>query len=133
MGFQSNTTLYDRLYETKYGNALIEVNCPMVYADIIEEVLATERDLNWHAMWKKKFPIPSIFYLYKFLTYASSVVIITMLIIAPLTGNLIGTLWFLAGTFYIGFLQGLNLWSFGYDSKAIVYENYLCLCQPSCQ
>lgn len=74
-------------------------------------------------MWKKKFPVPLIFYLYQFLTYAGPFVIISSLILEPLlTGNFVGALWFLLGTFYIGLLQGLSLWSFGYDLKAIFYR-----------
>jgi hyaluronan synthase len=72
--------------------------------------------------WKKKFPIPLIFFVYQFLTYAAPIVIITMLIYSPLTGNLAGTLWFLLGTFYIGLLQGLSLWSLGYNLKAVFYR-----------
>ena len=78
--------------------------------------------LAGHFMWKKKFPIPLLFYVFQFLTYTSPVVIITMLVITPLTGNYIATLMFLAGTAYIGLLQGLSLWSFGYSPKAILYR-----------
>ncbi len=73
-------------------------------------------------MWKKKLPIPIIFYIYQFLTYASPIIIITCLIITPLSGNILEALLFLIGTLYIGFLQGLNLWSFGYDVRAILYR-----------
>ena len=73
-------------------------------------------------MWKKKFPIPIIFYAYQFLTYVSPIIIITAIIITPLNGNLIATSEFFAGTFYIALLQGLSLWSFGYDVKAILYR-----------
>jgi hypothetical protein len=45
-----------------------------------------------------------------------------MLIYSPLTGNLAGTLWFLLGTFYIGLLQGLSIWSLGYNLKAVFYR-----------
>jgi hyaluronan synthase len=73
-------------------------------------------------MWKKKMPIPIVFYIYQFLTYVSPIVIITCLIAIPLTGRLMEGLLFLGGTLYIGFLQGLNLWSFGYGLKAILYR-----------
>jgi hyaluronan synthase len=73
-------------------------------------------------MWKKKFPIPLIFYMYQFLTYASPVIIITAIIVTPLNGNVMATSLFLVGTFYVALLQGLSLWSFGYNVKAILYR-----------
>jgi len=73
-------------------------------------------------MWRKKMPIPIVFYIYQFLTYVSPIVIITCLIYTPLTGNFLEALMFLGGTLYIGFLQGLNLWSFGYGLRAILYR-----------
>ena len=73
-------------------------------------------------MWRKKFPIPIIWYTYQFLTYVSPLIIITWLIIKPIQGDWLGTLGFLAGTFFIALLQGLNLWSFGYGKESIFYR-----------
>jgi len=63
-------------------------------------------------MWRKKFPVPLLFYMYQFLTYISPIVIVTWLIVKPLSGDLFGSFLFLIGTLYIGILQGLNVWVF---------------------
>lgn len=67
-------------------------------------------------MWKKPFPVPLYFYGYQFLTYISPVIIFTWLVLKPLNDELIGPFAFLAGTLYIGFLHGLNVWK--YDRMA---------------
>lgn len=92
-----------------------------------------KQQLRWKRAWihgsllaaryvfKKKFPIPLVFIVYQFLTYASPIIIVTALIILPLMGKLVEGLLFVVGTVFIAILQGLTLWSFDYDLKSTFY------------
>ena len=71
-------------------------------------------------MWRKSVLASTIFYLYQFLAILSPVVMIVWLIIKPLEGEWVGTLGFIVGTLYVGFLHGLNTWNYHKTSIASI-------------
>jgi hyaluronan synthase len=71
-------------------------------------------------MWKKPLLASSIFYLYQFLAILSPVVVILWLVVKPLQGEWIGVLGFVVGTLYVGFLHGLNTWTYRKTSLASI-------------
>jgi hyaluronan synthase len=110
------------------SNAIAYTIVPETYKHFIKQQVMWDRSwvhgaiLASRFIWKKKMPIPIIFFIYQFLTCITPIVIVSSLIIAPLTGNVLSALLFVAGTLYIGLLQGFTLWSFGYDLRAIPYR-----------
>ncbi len=115
------------------SNAIAYTLVPETYKHFFKQQLMWSRSwvhgtiLASRFMWKKKMPIPLTFFIYQFLTVICPVVIISALIITPLTGNLLSAFWFLLGTIYIGFLNGINLWAFGYNLKAVFYRSLFVL------
>ncbi|MGA2386741.1 MAG: glycosyltransferase [Candidatus Bathyarchaeia archaeon] len=134
----TNLVLWKGLGEVKDGtrnakviyqsNAIAYTLVPETYKHFFKQQLMWSRSwihgsiLASRFIWKKKMPVPLLFFVYQFLTVICPFAIVSSLIITPLTGNILSAVWFLLGTLYIGLLQGMNLWSFGYDFRALLYR-----------
>lgn len=100
------------------SNAVVRTIVPATSRQFLRQQLRWMRSwvhctlLQGRFMWKKSLPIALIFYLYQFLAYLTPVVIVVWLFIKPFEGQWLGTAGFLAGTFYVGVLHGLNTWKY---------------------
>lgn len=111
------------------SNAYVYTLVPETWRQFLRQQLRWKRawvlGSIWGAkyMWKKRLPMSINFYLYQFLTYLSPVVVILWLIVKPLQGEWIGTLGFMAGNLWVGFLHGLNTKKLaGISFKGIAYR-----------
>lgn len=108
------------------SNAIVHTIVPETFPQFLRQQLRWSRAwihgslLAGRFMWRKSFVAASIFYLYQFLTVLAPAVIVLWLIVKPFQGEWVGVLGFLAGTLYIGFLHGLNTWSYRKTSLASI-------------
>ncbi len=111
------------------SNAYVYTIVPETWGQFFKQQLRWKRawvlGSIWGAkyMWKKRLTMAITFYLHQFVTYMSPVVIVLWLVVRPLEGNWIGSLGFLAGNVWIGFLHGLNSKKLaGISLKGILYR-----------
>jgi hyaluronan synthase len=108
------------------SNAIVRTIVPETFRQFLKQQLRWNRAwihgslLAGRFMWKKSFVASLSFYLYQFLLVLSPAVIILWLIVRPFQGEWMGAIGLLAGTLYIGFLHGLNTWSYRKTSLASI-------------
>lgn len=108
------------------SNAIVRTIVPGTFRQFLKQQLRWNRAwihgslLAGRFMWKKSFVASLSFYLYQFLLVLSPAVIILWLIVKPFQGEWMGAIGLLAGTLYIGFLHGLNTWSYRKTSLASI-------------
>ena len=114
------------------SNAVVRTVVPVTWKQFLRQQLRWKRawvhGSLWSAkyMWKKKWPMPLIFYLYQTMTYLSPFVMIYWLIVRPISlqwVGLIGAFGFLLGNYYVGFLHGLNTKQLaGVSTRGVFYR-----------
>ncbi len=108
------------------SNAIVRTIVPGTFRQFLRQQLRWNRAwvhgslLAGRFMWKKSLVASLSFYLYQFLLVLSPAVIILWLIVKPFEGEWVGAIGLLAGTLYIGFLHGLNTWSYRKTSLASI-------------
>jgi hyaluronan synthase len=108
------------------SNAIVRTIVPETFRQFLRQQLRWNRAwihgslLAGRFMWKKSFVASLSFYLYQLLLVLSPAVIILWLIVKPFQGEWMGAIGLLAGTLYIGFLHGLNTWSYRKTSLASI-------------
>lgn len=100
------------------SNAVVHTMVPNKLKQFLKQQLRWKRSylhgsiLEGRFMWKKPWPMASIFYLYQFLSFLNPAVVVLWLLVKPFQGQWLGAAGFLAGTFYVAFLHGLNTWKY---------------------
>jgi len=100
------------------SNAVVYTLVPKTFKQFLKQQLRWNRAwihgslLASTFMWKKPALSSFIFYLHQFITYLSPVVLVWWLVVEPVNGLWMGTLGFVAGTSFVGFLHGLNTWKY---------------------
>jgi len=108
------------------SNAVVRTIVPETFKQFVKQQLRWNRAwihgtvLASSFMWRKTALASFVFYLYQFLALFSPVVMILLLIVKPLQGEWISGLGFVFGTLYVGFLHGLNTWSYRETSAASI-------------
>ncbi len=99
------------------SNAIVHTIVPASFRQFLKQQLRWNRAwihgslLASRFMWRKSLAASFSFYLYQLLVILTPAVIILWIIVDPLKGQWVGTIGFVAGTVYVGFLHGLNTWS----------------------
>ncbi len=100
------------------SNAVVRTIAPYSFRQFLRQQLRWTRAwihgsvLSWRFMWRKSFPASLVSYLLQFLLVLSPAIVFLWLFVVPLRGEWMGTVGFLAGTIFVGFLHGLNTWKY---------------------